>query len=802
MTSLASEDLSIHSLPIPEDIRVILEKMGIHSLYPSQAQCITPLFQGKNLVLAVPTASGKTLIAYLAMLNNVLHGGKALYIVPLRSLAFEKYDELREFVPHGIKVGLSVGDYTVKDEYVRNYDILIATSEKVDSLLRNRSLYYNELSTFVADEIHLLDDPTRGATLEVILTKIMLKNPASQIIGLSATIPNAKEIADWLHAELIYSDWRPVELKKGALSGTTILFEDGSEKNLDNHLEAHAATAPSRKRKRQRPGDEILNVVLDTINNHKQILVFQNTRRSTESLSRQLGGHLFHMLSEEEKEHLERISTEILNSQVDVVPMIEELARTVRSGAAYHHAGLTNAQRKLVEQAFLKGYIKSLCATPTLAAGVNLPAQRVVVKDIYRYGQFGMEKISTLEIQQMLGRAGRPQYDSYGEALVVTPSKKTAEAVVREVLKRKPSDIVSKLFLESNLRMHILGFIVEKNAETKRELEHVLSKTFLAHQGGAYGENLEKVLVFLEEHGFIRCERDDIPDQELTATESTAGTETATPGEKSVDETYEELLGFSSALTLQKKHERQSEDYPIRPREFGYKTARLYIDPYSAVEFKKALEYIKQKQKTNPDIVNTDIVYLQALCRATELLPLFLRRGDFQELMKIAYQRKNELLLSDKLDEKEDVSSSQDLEWYFAELKTALFFEDWVSERREKFLTGKYNIGPGDIRSRVEVAHWLLGALYEISKMQELELELPFLKDLVTQVEFGIKSELLPLVKIRGIGRVRARILFDAGYTTPRKVKGASEAQLAKLPKFGEKIAQNIKKELLGGNVE
>ena len=802
MASLASEDLSIHSLPIPEDIRGILEKMGIHSLYPSQAQCITPLFQGKNLVLAVPTASGKTLIAYLAMLNNVLRGGKALYIVPLRSLAFEKYDELREFVPYGIKVGLSVGDYTIKDEYVRNYDILIATSEKVDSLLRSRSLYYNELSTFVADEIHLLDDPSRGATLEVILTKIMLRNPTAQIIGLSATIPNAQEIADWLHAELIYSDWRPVELKKGVLSGTTILFEDGSEKHLDNHLDAHTATASTRKKKRQGPGDDILNVVLDTVNNHKQILVFQNTRRSTESFSRQLGEHLSPMLSGEEKQHLERLSTELLNSQVDTVPMVEELAKTVCSGAAYHHAGLTNTQRKLIEQAFLKGYIKSLCATPTLAAGVNLPAQRVVVKDIYRYGQFGMEPISTREIQQMLGRAGRPQYDSYGEALIVTPSKKTPEAVVEEVLKKKPSDIISKLFLESNLRMHILGFIVEKNAETKRELEHVLSRTFLAHQGGAYGENLEKVVGFLEEHGFIRCERENTPGPEEPATESAGGAKNATPGEKPADETYEELLDFTSALDLQKKHENQNEDFPIRPLEFGYKTARLYVDPYSAVEFKKALEYIKQKQKTNPDIVNTDIVYLQTLCRATELLPLFLRRGDFEELMKIAYQRKNELLLSDKLDEKEDVRTSQDLEWYFAELKTALFLEDWVSEKKEKYLTAKYNIGPGDIRSRVEVARWLLGALYEISKMQELELDLPFLKDLVTRVEFGIKPELLPLVKIRGIGRIRARILFDAGYTTPRKVKRASVAHLAKFPKFGEKIAHNIKKELMGKSAE
>jgi len=788
MSSVLSEDLSIHSLPIPEEIRKILEGMGIHSLYPSQASCIAPLFEGKNLVLAVPTASGKTLVAYLAILNKVLKGGKALYIVPLRSLAFEKYEELREMVPGGIRVGLSVGDLTIQDDYVRNYDILIATSEKVDSLLRNRSLYYNEISTFVADEIHLLDDPNRGATLEVILTKIMLKNPQAQLIGLSATIPNAREIADWLNAELIYSDWRPVELKKGVLSGTTILFEDGSAKTLENHLDAQDTGSLSRPRKRrQSPGNDILNVVLDTVKRRKQVLIFQNTRRSTERFAQKLGGTLQKRLSQEEKEYLLGLSSELLGTQLDPVPMIEELARTIGSGAGYHHAGLTNSQRKLIEKAFLEGYIKALCATPTLAAGVNLPAQRVVVKDIYRYGQLGMEPISQLEIQQMLGRAGRPKYDNYGEALIIPPAQKTPEAVVREVLRKEPSGIVSKLFLESNLRMHILGFIVEKNAETKKELETVLSRTFLAHQGGVYEENLEKVLDFLDEHGFIRCERED----SRARNGEPSGSLDETP-----DMDHEELLGFTSALVLRGRQGRRSEDYGIRAREFGYRTARLYIDPYSAVEFKRALEYIREKQEENPGIATTDIVYLQAVCRATEILPLFLRKGDFQKMMAISREREHELLLSEKTGERANVRSSRDLEWYFSELKTALFLEDWVNEKKERAITEMYNIGPGDIRNRVEVATWLLGAFYEISRMQEMELTLPCLKELVIRMEHGIRSELVPLVALKGIGRVRARILFDSGYTTLRKLRLASEAGLARLPKFGEKIASNIKNEL------
>ncbi len=783
MSPMLQQDLSIHSLDIPENIRRLLERMGIVSLYPSQAQCVTSLFAGDNLVLAVPTASGKTLVAYMGILNKVMGaGGKALYIVPLRSLAFEKYEELKELVQGtGLRVGLTVGDYTAQDDLARNYDILVATSEKVDSLFRNRSLYYGEIACFVADEVHLLDDPGRGATLEVILTKIMLKNSGAQIIALSATIPNAREIADWLRAELVYSNWRPVELKKGALSGREILFEDGSTKELEDHLEEYRARAP--RRRNPRTGEEIVNVTLDTIRNQKQILVFQNTRKSTVSFALQLGGYVKDRLSQEEKNQLEALARELEDSQTDPVPLIEELAKTLRSGAAYHHAGLTNSQRKLIETGFSQGLIKALCATPTLAAGVNLPAQRVVVKNIYRYGQLGMEPISPLELQQMLGRAGRPRYDSYGEAMILVPKKDTPESIVKGILQTPPADIVSKLFLESNLRMHILGFIAEGEARSRKELEHVLSKTFLAHQGGVYQDNLDKVLHFLDSHDLVDCGWEKDPLEEK--------------GDARDPEDPEEFFGFQTAASLKKK---QEEDFSILPTEFGHRTARLYIDPYTAVEFKRALEYLEKKQKDVPEIAGSEILFLQTVCRSSEMLKLFLRKADFQDLMVLSQERRDELLITDRLDmEKRTHSGSRDMEWFFSELKTALLLEDWVQEKAERHITSRFNIGPGDIRNKVELSTWLLGGLYEISKMKDVGLDLPTLKGLVLRMEFGIKKELLPLVKIKGIGRVRARVLHNAGYTTVGRLKRASESDLAKLSKLGPGIARAVKEQVEKG---
>ena len=755
-------DLTIYSLPIPHKIRDILARQGIISLYPPQAEAVKPLFDGRNLVLSLPTASGKSLVAYLAIFNNVLlKGGKALYIVPLRSLAFEKYEELKKFSSHlsGIKVGLSVGDYTAKDEYLRNYHILVVTAEKADSLFRNRSLYYSEITTFIADEVHLLDDPSRGATLEVILTKILLRNPSAQIIALSATIPNAEEIAEWLDAELIYSNWRPVELKKGVLSGRTIFFEDETKKEIENHLKKNRSGANRE--------ENIINLVLDTLKRGKQILIFQNTRKSAQDFSKKLGRYVAEHLSEEEKVILKNLSQELKESQLESVPMVEDLSRIVLNGTGFHHAGLTNSQRKLVENAFLKGHLKALCATPTLAAGVNLPAYRVVIKSIYRYGEFGMMPISSLEIQQMLGRAGRPKYDSYGEGLILPLQKKDVKKTMEEVLKKKPQNIISKLFLESNLRMHILGFIVENYARTRNELEEVLSKTFLAYQGGDYQKNLRKVLVFLKENGLIETDKEELkdifPEDEISSTH------------------------FTSALKLSKIFdETEKEDYHIKPTEFGYKTARLYIDPYSAVVFKNALRYLKMKK----EFEEKELFYLQTICRATEMMNLFLKGGEFEYFFQIAFEREKEIFFP-----LEKPKTRTDLEWFLSELKTALLLEDWVKEKKEKDITEKYGVGPGDIRNRVEIARWLLAAMYEISKMKEINLNLPILRDLVHRMEFGIKAELLPLVEIKGIGRVRARVLFEAGYRKIEDIKFASVDDLSRLSGFGEKMAEKIIKE-------
>lgn len=201
---------------IPEELFKILEK-EITKLRPAQEKSIKKgLLQGKNLLVCTPTASGKTLIAELAALKSIIEGkGKAVYIVPLKALASEKCRDFKRRYDKIVKVALSIGDIDSSDPYLAEYDLLIVTAEKMDSLLRHNAPWVSNIATIIIDEIHLLNDTERGPTLEILLTilKQLLKN--AQLIGLSATIGNAEELAEWLSADLIVDEWRPVKLHKG-----------------------------------------------------------------------------------------------------------------------------------------------------------------------------------------------------------------------------------------------------------------------------------------------------------------------------------------------------------------------------------------------------------------------------------------------------------------------------------------------------------------------------------------------------------------------------------------------------------
>ncbi len=209
-------ELKLIKESIPEELYEILEK-EIKNLRPAQEKSIKKgLLEGKNLLVCTPTASGKTLIAELAALKSIIEGkGKAVYIVPLKALASEKFRDFRRRYDKIAKVALSIGDIDSANPYLAEYDLIVTTSEKLDSIIRHNAPWLSSIATIIIDEIHLLNDAERGPTLEILITilKQLLKKP--QIIGLSATIGNAEELAEWLEADLVIDEWRPVKLHKG-----------------------------------------------------------------------------------------------------------------------------------------------------------------------------------------------------------------------------------------------------------------------------------------------------------------------------------------------------------------------------------------------------------------------------------------------------------------------------------------------------------------------------------------------------------------------------------------------------------
>ncbi|MDD4652155.1 MAG: DEAD/DEAH box helicase, partial [Methanothrix sp.] len=355
------------------------EDRGFKELYPPQAEALERgLLDGRSMLLAMPTASGKTLLAELAMLKAALQGLRSLYIVPLRALATEKYDSFKRFRDLGVTIGISTGDFDKRDERLGKNQIIIATSEKADSLMRNGASWVQDLAVLVVDEIHLLNDVGRGPTLEMTITKLRHCNPALQVIGLSATVANGREIAQWLGAEMVSSDWRPIRLREGIICDKTLVFPDGQAPLSDGK-------------------DEALALVKDTLSQSAQILIFENSRKNAEAAALKLCGLI------PEDAATKGLAASILATGESETA--KRLASCVSRGVAFHHAGLLSEQRQLVEQGFRDNKIKIIASTPTLAAGLNLPARRVLIKNYkrYEYGR-GMAPISVIEYRQMAGR--------------------------------------------------------------------------------------------------------------------------------------------------------------------------------------------------------------------------------------------------------------------------------------------------------------------------------------------------------------------------------------------------------------
>jgi helicase len=713
--------MNIPDLDLPETVKKFYLDSTITALYPPQADAIKAgLLEGKNIVAAIPTASGKTLLAEFAMLRSIMKGGKALYIVPLRALASEKYDRFRTFgsitKPDGrsISTGIATGDLDSKDDFLGRDDLIVATSEKVDSLLRNRANWLDEITVIIADEVHLIDSPDRGPTLEIVLAKLMRNHP--QVIALSATIGNANEIAKWLGAELVLSEWRPIDLKEGVFFGDAINFKDSQRKIKKRH------------------NDSTLSLAADTLIEGGQCLVFESSRRNTEGMAARIGTAISSLIDTETKEKLALLADALRDSsEVDTA---KKLVQCVQNGSAFHHAGLISEQRKIIEDGFRRGTIKVITATPTLAAGLNMPARRVIIKGYMRYDtNFGMKPIPVLEYKQMAGRAGRPGLDPYGESVLVAKNYDEFEELMQNYVSAGAEDVWSKLGTENALRTHILSTIATGFASSMEELLEFMGATFYSYQQEPWSLRavIEKVIVFLVEKKMIL------------------------------------------------------EKHGLFPTELGGIVSRLYIDPLSASIIIEGMEKIQ-----NRDTFFTELTLLQLVSSTPDLRSLYLRSNDYEWLGEFAAERHAEFV-------QVPAQSSQAYAWFLSDVKTACVMLDWINEVKEEDLVKKFGIGEGDIRALSENTKWLVHSMAELGKFLKFP-SAQKARELVQRLEYGASPELLELIQVKGIGRVRARKLYNAGYRDIKALRESEPAEIAKLIK-STKIATKILK-LVGAKID
>ena len=772
---------------LPAGVGEALEAEGVAELYPPQEAAVEAgVVDGESLVAAVPTASGKTLIAELAMLSSIARGGTALYIVPLRALASEKKTEFERWEDHGVTVGVSTGNYDSDGEWLATRDIIVATSEKVDSLIRNGAPWIDDLTCVVSDEVHLVDDPNRGPTLEVTLAKLRKVNPGLQTVALSATVGNADVIAEWLDAELVESDWRPIDLRTGVHFGNAIDFDDGSKREVPV----------------DRGEDQTARLVADTLDTEEDgqggsSLVFVNSRRNAESAARKLTDVTAARLTDGERDRLRDLAEEIRG--VSDTDTSDDLADAVRQGSAFHHAGLASEHRSLVEDAFRDRLIKCISATPTLAAGVNTPARRVIVRDWRRYdGEFGgMKPLDVLEIHQMCGRAGRPGLDPYGEAVLLANDADTKEELFERYLWADPEPVRSKLAAEPALRTHVLATVASGFASTRDGLLSFLDNTLYATQTddeGRLAAVTDTVLDYLAINDFVDRDRE-------------GGTETLT------------ATGI------------------------GHTVSRLYLDPMSAAELIDGIrsvavgpgpagggvaadttgEFVMQESDADGDepgfgtytptdraeaddsgptgaassteadtATSSEVTPLglyHLVSRTPDMYELYLKSGDREKYTELCYEREAEFL-GDVPSEYEDVR----FEDWLASLKTARLLEDWANEVDEDRITERYGVGPGDIRGKVDTAEWLLRAAETLARdVEGVDGDtVVAVREARKRIEYGVREELLDLAGVRNVGRKRARRLYEAGVETRADLREADKAVVLGALRGREKTAERI----------
>lgn len=696
------------------------------------------VLQGENLVVFAPTSSGKTFIGEMAAIHAAEQTRKVFYLVPLKAMAHEKYEEFKEqYKGCALDIVLSDRDYSRDDHKIRNgqFHIAIVVYEKLQGLLVSNPHLIESVGLVIIDELQMLADESRGGNLELLLTKILMAGKPPQILGLSAVLGKADSLARWLNAQLLIENKRPIELRKGILHRDTFHYkEHNSQKEKEEKLlPVEAETADDAK----------LYAAAEFASKGESTLIFWADKKSTIKFAEDVW----------ERVNLPS-ATKALKELDTYEPSAakEMLTKLLQRGIAFHNADLSWEYRSLIEQAFRDGEVKLLSSTSTLAMGMNLPCVNVIIdrkkwEYSLRYRKVIPGDITRMEFENMSGRAGRfASNRDFGRALLATHSQFDVWALTNCYINKDFEDIEPAM-AKVGIDEQVLNLFASGLVTTVGEAAEFLLRSFAGQE---------------------------VWSQEMTKEEFQQRIE------KAVETCVEGRLLQQS---VKGKISATPEGRVASIKGLKVDTACIFVDYLDSIEdeFPHPLEVFLLLGTTQ----DGDLIY-------TNMSTPEYRSGDYIDQFRQALREESLLhnpifkdVLQGRYREYEEVKI----------LKKALILHDWILETPVGNIESHYATWEGQVRKIAEDYAWLVDSLAMMMVAQEWDEEfINQMSDLRTRLELGVMAEGVKLsnIRVRGLGRISTRKLIDAGLKTLSAIKDAPFDQLKAILKNGTLVKRLV----------
>lgn len=683
------------------------------------------LLEGKNLIITAPSSAGKTFVGEIAAINSYCQHKKTIILVPMKAIAEEKYHEFkRKYAEFGLNIAISTRDHTEFDDeiLIGNFNVAIVIFEKMNILLTKNSNMLNNCGLIVVDELQLLNERSRGAILEILITKIKNLAPKNiQFLGLSAVLADLNGFDKWTNAINCNMTKRPLELHEGVLytDGTLNICKFNSREEYEEKipqieaipfLPGHISEKVTIKR--------IIKLCEYYLNNKTRILIFRKFKPLTISTAQEIASNF----------NLNRANN-VINKLNDVesTNLTEVLIECLNKGIAFHNADLSAEERLIIESDFrdTEGQIKVICATSTLAMGVNLPASLVIIPDTDKLDsnarKFQQMPISTSEYKNMAGRAGRTRFMEEGRSILITNSKADAMRYHTNYIHGK-LDKLSPALINDDLRKIMLDLLNIEPYQTKEDIKNLLLSSYTGYMRWnrnkeaqkSFEKTLTKNYVYLRSNNLLDIENENV---------------------------YITELGSLCAAT-------------------GVKIKSFIL----------LLETLKMIDTKNWKI--WDIIFPSLHCEELkDIIRIYIKTNNIENLEEIV----EGMNINIQPLYKWSMSVLNDKEELNKRIKSFLILNDWINSVEIHKIENRYTppghnkFLAGTIRKIVENVTWMIQTLYQIAKV--LNYDNQFIKELQIlseRISKGVQVEGLDLakLKVKGLKRVMIKKLVDNNYSS------------------------------------